>query len=50
MPPRWTPAGAQAARRLAADGLLEAGGATASGLTLAGRLVADAVVRALADA
>jgi oxygen-independent coproporphyrinogen-3 oxidase len=45
-------AGAEAARRLAGEGLLEAG-ALAAGrvrLTLGGRLVADAVVRALADA
>jgi oxygen-independent coproporphyrinogen-3 oxidase len=45
-------AGAEAARRLAGEGLVEAG-ALAAGrvrLTLGGRLVADAVVRALADA
>jgi oxygen-independent coproporphyrinogen-3 oxidase len=45
------PAGALEARRLAADGLLE-DGALAGGrarLTLAGRLVADAVVRALSS-
>ena len=44
--------GAEAARRLAGEGLLEAG-ALAAGrvrLTLGGRLVADAVVRALANA
>jgi len=46
------PAGAGAARRLAGEGLLE-DGALAAGrvrLTLGGRLVADAVVRALAGA
>jgi oxygen-independent coproporphyrinogen-3 oxidase len=45
-----SPVGAREARRLAADGLLEDGALQAgrARLTLAGRLVADAVVRALA--